>query len=204
MQDKQQGKAWTFRFANRARRPYGDGNRFTGSLAKPDKRGFTLVEMLIAISIAGILVAIAAPSWIQWRNTQRITAAQDQALQVMRQAQRRAMSSKLAWRVSFREVDRAAEWAIHPATATPTASHWQPFPAGVQIDTMETTLARRGGVYRVEFTYQGHVNPPLGRITFMAAGGSRAKRCVVVSTILGTMRKARDNRTADQGGRYCY
>lgn len=168
------------------------------------QQGFTLVEMLIVLSIAGILAGIAAPSWVSWRNTQRLEAAQDQALQLMRQAQARAMFTRLEWRVSFREVGRVAQWASHPATAAPAAADWQPLPAGIQIDPAETTLTQAGGIYRVEFTHRGHVNPPLGRLTFRTAGNPRTRRCVVVSTILGALRKARENRVADDGGRFCY
>lgn len=180
-----------------------DGKRLEKQTAK-SKQGFTLFELLVAVAMVGILVAIVGPSWINWRDTQLLTAAQDQALQALRQAQAKAITSKLEWRVSFREVEQAVQWAIHPSTTAPTTSDWQSLPEGVQLDRTETTLARSGEVYRVVFTYRGHVNPPLGRITFMAAGGNRVRRCVVVSTILGTMRKARNNRVADEGGRYCY
>lgn len=166
--------------------------------------GLTLIELLVVMVMVGILAAIVAPGWLALRNQQQMSAAQDQALQVLRETQAKAMNSKREWQVSIREANQEVQWAVHSIGTAPVAANWQSFPRGVQIDPAETTLSQSGGVYRVEFTHRGHVNPPLGRLTFMARGGSRAKRCIVVSTILGAMRKASDNATPDAGGRYCY
>lgn len=166
-------------------------------------RGFTLVELLVAVSITGILGAIGTPSWVNWRNNVRLNETQDEALQVLRQTQARAMRSKVELQVSFREVGQTVQWASHPTSVLPTASDWQVLSTGVRIDAAETTVSQSGGVYRVEFTHRGNINPPLGRLTF-SAGNSRARRCVVLSTFLGAMRKASNNPTPDEGGRFCY
>ncbi|WP_088890892.1 type II secretion system protein [Leptolyngbya ohadii] len=166
-------------------------------------QGLTLVELLMVISITGILAAIATPNWLHWRNGVRLNRTQDEALQVLRQTQARAMTSRIELQVSFREVGQTIQWASHPTSVLPTASDWQVLSTGVRIDTAETTLVQSSSIYRVEFTHRGHINPPLGRITFRA-GSSRARRCVVLSTFLGTMRKASNNPTPDDGGRFCY
>ncbi|MFM6198294.1 MAG: prepilin-type cleavage/methylation domain-containing protein, partial [Dolichospermum sp.] len=39
----------------------------------------------------------------------------------------------------------------------------------------------------------GGVIPPLGKITLSSKSGGTGKRCVIVSTILGAMRTAKDD-----------
>jgi hypothetical protein len=69
---------------------------------------------------------------------------------------------------------------------------------------VESTLQLSNGVRRVRFDDIGGVIPPLGKITLSSKSGGTAKRCVIVSTILGAMRTARENPTPDSGNRYCY
>ena len=63
--------------------------------------GFTLVEMLVVIEIVGVLMAIAAPGWLAFANGRRATAANDQVLQVLRQAQSQATRTRQTQTVRF-------------------------------------------------------------------------------------------------------
>jgi hypothetical protein len=94
------------------------------------------------------------------------------------------------------------QWVTHQEGTTPPDSFWNSLDPNVQLDP-ETTLRRVRGVWRVEFNHLGRVNGQLGRITLSGKSGGRAKRCVVVSTLLGTLRKA-SNRTTPRDGKYCY
>jgi hypothetical protein len=82
---------------------------------------------------------------------------------------------------------------------------WENFDQGVRIvDNTEsqprTTLTKltavpEPDVYRVEFTSQGIPNGlgELGRITFVGKAGGDRKKCVIISTILGSVRVAADS-----------
>jgi prepilin-type N-terminal cleavage/methylation domain-containing protein len=163
--------------------------------------GFTLVEMLVVILVVGILSAIALPSWLSFVNVRRLNTAQDQVYLAIRQAQRQATKEKLNWQVSFREQNAIIQWAVHPATVNPANADWTDLDSNVRLD-QETTLQQSNGIRQFQFDYRGHPNK-LIRITLSSKSGGIAKRCVYISTLLGTMRTAKEQATAKNGD-YCY
>ena len=166
--------------------------------------GFTFIEMMTALLMIGILSAIAAPNWFALIKTQHLKIAQDQVYRAMREAQSQAKKEKLTYHASFREENNNVQWAVHPATIDPSNAKWNDLDPSVQLDVVESTLQLSNGVRRVRFDDIGGVIPPLGKITLSSKSGGTAKRCVIVSTILGAMRTARENPTPDSGNRYCY
>ncbi|MBD2293552.1 type II secretion system protein [Anabaena sphaerica FACHB-251] len=165
--------------------------------------GFTLLENLIVLFLIGILAAILAPSWLSFVNTRRLNIAQSQVYQAIRQAQSQAKKDKLTVQASFREQNGILQWAVHPASLTPANAVWNSLDSNIQLDN-ETTLPESDNIKNIQFDDLGSVRkPPLGRITLSSKSGGKAKRCVFVSTILGTLRTAKENPTAESG-RYCY
>lgn len=166
--------------------------------------GFTLLEVLVVISMLVFLGAMAAPAWLSFMNEQRLIAAQNQAFQAIRHAQREAIRHGREWEVNFREVNGTAQWTTHSSDTLANSRDWHNFNSQVYINTQETTLYQSEGIYRIRFTHKSRVNGQLGRITFSGQGADSAKRCVLVSTLLGTLRTARERSRPDGGGRYCY
>jgi prepilin-type N-terminal cleavage/methylation domain-containing protein len=165
--------------------------------------GFTLLENLMVLFMISILAAILVPSWLSFINSRRLNTAQEQIYQAMRQAQSQAKKEKLTWQASFRDENGILLWAVHPATVTPANAVWNSLDSHIQLDE-ETTLPESDNIKNIQFDDLGSVRkPPLGRITLSSKSGGKAKRCVFVSTILGTLRTAKENPTAESG-RYCY
>ncbi|MFH7025635.1 MAG: Tfp pilus assembly protein FimT/FimU [Heteroscytonema crispum UTEX LB 1556] len=163
--------------------------------------GFTLLEMLVVVLAVGILSAIALPSWLSFVNVRRLNTAQDQVYLAMREAQRQATKEKLTWQVSFRQQSGIIQWAVHAATVNAANASWNQLDSNVRLDE-ETTLQQSNGIRQLQFDYRGHPNK-LIRITLSSKSGGQAKRCVYVSTLLGTMRRAKEQTTAKNGD-YCY
>lgn len=165
-------------------------------------QGFTLTEVLIVIFMMGVLAAIATPSWLAFIEARRLSVAQDQVYRVLREAQSHAKREKMTWQASFRESDHVVQWAIHPANATPTTANWQSMDSAIRIvdtainsrDPHDTTLYfdRFHSLWRIQFNYKGHPNGQLGKITLSTHSGSHAKRCAIISTLIGAMRTAQD------------
>jgi len=167
--------------------------------------GFTLLENLIIVLMIGIFSAIAAPSWLGFINHNHLTTSIDRIYWAMQTTREEAKRSKETWQISFRDQNNTVQWAIHRRDDTPTEAQWITLDQNVQIDSTETTLYQNQTtkIWRMQFDYKGRANGQLGRVTLSLRNGSQAKRCVFVSTLLGTLRKAQNN-PKPEGGKSCY
>jgi prepilin-type N-terminal cleavage/methylation domain-containing protein len=180
--------------------------------------GYTLLELIIAMIMVGVMSAIAAPGWLRFVNVQRLNTAQSQIYQAMQTAKSNALRDKLTWQVSIREVNEQVQWAVHRADTDfiPPGVQWHNLDQEIQVDiekndqgVYETTLDSPGqktitGPWRVQFNYKGNTNGQLGQITLIPKDNSQIQRCVYVSTLIGTLRMGEDNDKPNDSDKYCY
>jgi Tfp pilus assembly protein FimT len=76
--------------------------------------GFTLIEVLVIIIIIGILFAIAAPGWEAFLSRQRISSGREQVLQVLRQAQSEARTTR---------TPRVVVFDVNPSNGIPRVAY---------------------------------------------------------------------------------
>ncbi|MGC9503459.1 prepilin-type N-terminal cleavage/methylation domain-containing protein [Baaleninema sp.] len=152
--------------------------------------GFTVVETLVVVTLIGILTAIVAPGWLAFVNRQRLSDANESVYLAFRTAQNRATMQKSIWQVSFREREERIEFSVHRADGDPV--YWDSLSPQVRFDEDNTTLRESGGWRRVRFDERGRTHGQLGRVTLVSRDGDRNKRCTIVSTLLGVVRKAQD------------
>ncbi len=169
------------------------------------QNGFTLIELLVVIAIVGIVAAVLVPGWLRFLAEHRVTAAQSQVRQGIQLAQSKSQQESLSWQFSVRTRDNMVEMAVHPSTTLPSLSTWETLNTSAQVDA-ETNFATSGGIHYVQFDQKGNVRYRLGRVTLSSKQFPNIKRCVIVSTLIGATRAAKEHSTADpeDSSRFCY
>lgn len=160
--------------------------------------GFTLTELLIVIVMIGILMAIAAPSWVAFINSRRADAAREQILQALRQAQAQALRTR-----QFQTVQFADRTATSPPTVTVFGDtqklgssqgkdQFTPNMVSLQVLTYGANKADDcPNTNCIEFDAKGNIlnqmNAPGIKVVVYSppAPATTATRCVFIQTILG-------------------
>jgi prepilin-type N-terminal cleavage/methylation domain-containing protein len=150
---------------------------------KTSTSGYTLIELLVVIVMVGILSAIAAPSWLSWRNNQWLGTARGQMATAIRKAQSEAKLKKVSYSIVFDNGTNAAlgnsgevRYAI-VATAVPLSqvTGWTPIGGG---NIPSRGISLRTSTVSIERTNaDGSVIPPTDepRLVFDTYGSVAAK-----------------------------
>lgn len=160
--------------------------------------GFTMVELLAVVIMIGILAAIMAPGYLAWLSRTRLNTARNTVVEAIREAQSQAQQNQLTWQVSFRQNENIGklQWATHAGTAALKDSDWQTINER-DIEVVDPITIDDAGPkeWYVEFDPKGQVKSTLGTITLGTIIRNpdkkiTGKRCVILSTLLGSIQTA--------------
>jgi len=204
-------------------------NRLLRRRSTASDDGFTILEILILITLIGIFSALTAPSWLMFINNHRLRVSIERSNWAMEIAQSNAKRDKTSWQASFKQVGENVQVAIHksdiPPAQVPT-NQWKHLEHQIRINTNDTTLRKvnentnlvkqNGTVWRAMFNYRGcpvyNKTDECGQTSLLAKGNltlshphlQKGDRCVIISTLLGHTRTTQRQSKPNDKNRYCY
>ena len=172
-------------------------------------QGFTLLEILVALAITGILAALTGPNLSAWLNRNEVQQATDAIQLALEDAQRQAIRRGKSCTIKFTNGTgtdptvysqiTASEAGCLVATNTNASSLNLP----EEIFMVVKNFPLQGGTPGVQFSFRGHVprltfDPPQNRaiiVLYPAADASAApypnqeKKCIVIASLLGIVKQ---------------
>jgi len=191
---------------------------FNKTASRKSDGGFTIIELLVIVIMLGILVGIAAPSWLAFINRQRVRTVNDRVFQSLRTAQSQAKRSKRDIIITFDTTVDPPIATINTNPPTINASTGLPNPplrtetfnggGEIKPGTIKLTVNTPAGATApsnsIVFDYQGNPSTTGFVVTVAPANSppnSAARQCVRVETLIGGMRtdEGKFNATTGQG-----
>jgi Tfp pilus assembly protein FimT len=175
---------------------------FNKTASRKGEGGFTILELLVIVLMVGVLVSIAAPSWLTFINRQRVRTVNDRVLQTLRSAQSEAKRTKSDRTVTFNPTDPPTA-TINTVPAQTLPLQTVTFDAGGEIKKGLVKLSAAScpppagasctaAATPLTFNFNGVVDttnsPKLPLVVTVSTVEGRSKQCVIVETLLGGMR----------------
>jgi prepilin-type N-terminal cleavage/methylation domain-containing protein len=174
-------------------------------------QGFTLLEILIALAITGILAALTGPNLLAWLNSNKVQEATDSIQSALRDAQRQAIRLGRICTINFTDGTGTGPTVYRQITASePGCLVATNTNAGSLRLPQEVFMGISPGV---QFSFRGHVPkrlddefprfyPPKDQaiiVLYPAANATAApypnqeRKCIVIASMLGMVKQGTYN-----------
>lgn len=143
------------------------------SNARTKNQGFTLVEILIALVILGILSAIAAPSFLSLFSKNKVNDALTQVRGALQEAQRQAIRNSKSCTVTIDTTNKKITTSPCSVTGDRTLD------SSIVIATNEPSI---------QFSHKGTITLSDAGTVVLSNADTAKKLCLVISSPLGIIR----------------
>jgi prepilin-type N-terminal cleavage/methylation domain-containing protein len=140
--------------------------------------GFTLIEVLVITIIIGILTAIAAPSWLNFVENQRIAAANGGIFRAIEETKSIAKREQITYKVQFRQGAEVPEVSIYQGLVPGNWRSLSTESQGIEISPKLIKINSKGN-------FDGDDDLP---VKVVVTKGN-LKRCTNVVTLLAAIRQ---------------
>ena len=172
-------------------------------------QGFTLLEILVALAIAGILAALTGPNLLAWLNRNEVQQATDAIQLALEDAQRQAIRRGRSCTINFTNPTGTGPTVYSQITATEagclvaTNTNASSLNLPEEIFMVVRNFPTLGGTPGVQFSFRGHVP----RLTFVPRANqaiivlypaanatadpypNQEKKCIVIASLLGIVKQ---------------
>ncbi|BCU11933.1 MULTISPECIES: pilus assembly FimT family protein [Microcystis] len=181
-------------------------------------QGFTLLEILVALAITGILAALTGPNLLAWLNSNRVQEATDSIQSALRDAQRQAIRRGRICTINFTNGTGTNPTVYQQITALDKDSKPDPgclvatntnagsLSLPQEIFMVVNNFPTLGGSPGVQFSFRGHVpgltfTPPQNQaiiVLYPAANAAnpypnQERKCIVIASLLGIVKQGTYN-----------
>jgi len=117
--------------------------------------GFTLMELLIAIGMMAILMGMALPSFVSWRENMKYRQAASGLVALMREAKRSAISTNREQRIALNVANNSYQHQVGDRAANSTDTGWTPASQNISWISLPDGVGIQTAFNRLQFNPNG-------------------------------------------------
>jgi prepilin-type N-terminal cleavage/methylation domain-containing protein len=179
-------------------------------------QGFTLLEILIALAITGILAALTLPNLLAWLNSNKVQEATDSIQSALQDAQKQAMRRGRICTINFTNGTGTNPTVYSQITASEagclvaTNTNGGFLSLTQEVFMVVNNFPLQGSSPGVQFSFRGHVpgltfDPPEDQaiiVLYPAADATadpypnQERKCLVIASMLGIIKQGTYNGTS--------